>query len=182
MKKSKMMAASLCLSGTILFSSCIGSFALWNNIKDWNNTVGNKFVNELIFIAFNIVPVYPIAAVADMLVINSIEFWSGSNPIASIGETKEVQGENGKYLVTTNEDGYTIAKEGESPVDLTYNETTKTWSATSEGESADLVTLNENGSATVYMGNGTSMTVMPDEQGVTNARLATGGTLFFAAR
>ncbi|MGL4852702.1 MAG: DUF3332 domain-containing protein [Phocaeicola sp.] len=182
MKKGKMMAACLCLSGSLLFSSCIGSFALWNNLKDWNNTIGNKFVNELVFIAFNIVPVYPIAAIADMLVINSIEFWSGSNPMASIGETKEVQGENGNYLVTTNENGYTIAKEGESSVDLTYNTANKTWSASSEGESCDLVTLNENGSATLYMGDGTSMTVMPDAQGVANARMMAGGSLFMAAR
>lgn len=182
MKQTKFMAACLCLSGTLLFSSCIGSFALWNNIKDWNNTVGNKFVNELIFIAFNIVPVYPIAAVADMLVINSIEFWSGSNPVASIGETKEVEGENGTYLVTTNKEGYTIEKEGQSSVELSYNAETKTWSAASEGEVCELVTLNDNGSATLYMGDGTSMTVMPDAHGVADARMATTGSLFFAAR
>ena len=182
MKQTKMLVACLCLSGTLLFSSCIGSFALFNKVKDWNNTVSNKFVNELIFIALNIVPVYSITMLADVVVLNSIEFWSGSNPIASIGETKEVQGENGRYLVTTKEDGYTIEKEGESNVDLSYNAETKTWSATSEGETCQLVTLNDNGSATIYMGDGTSMTVMPDANGVANARMATMGSLFFAAR
>lgn len=44
------------------------------------------------------------------MVLNSIEFWSGSNPTASIGEVKTVQGENGEYLVKTNENGYTITK------------------------------------------------------------------------
>ena len=69
-------------SGTILFSSCVGSFGLFNRISSWNQSVGNKFVNELVFLALNIVPVYGVAYLADALVINSIEFWSGSNPMA----------------------------------------------------------------------------------------------------
>ena len=112
MKKSKTFLVCATLSGSVLFSSCIGSFGLWNSLKDWNQGVSNKFVNELIFLAFHIVPVYEIAYLADVLVLNSIEFWSGSNPTASIGEVKTVQGENGEYLVKTNENGYTITKKG----------------------------------------------------------------------
>lgn len=122
MKKSKTFLVCATLSGSVLFSSCIGSFGLWNSLKDWNQGVSNKFVNELIFLAFHIVPVYEIAYLADVLVLNSIEFWSGSNPTASIGEVKTVQGENGEYLVKTNENGYTITKKGEDKsVDLVYN-------------------------------------------------------------
>ena len=83
MKKSKTFLVCAMLSGSVLFSSCIGSFGLWNSLKDWNQGVSNKFVNELIFLAFHIVPVYEIAYLADALVLNSIEFWSGSNPTAS---------------------------------------------------------------------------------------------------
>lgn len=116
MKKSKTFLVCATLSGSVLFSSCIGSFGLWNSLKDWNQGVSNKFVNELIFLAFHIVPVYEIAYLADVLVLNSIEFWSGSNPTASIGEVKTVQGENGEYLVKTNENGYTITKKGEDKI------------------------------------------------------------------
>ena len=112
MKRNKTLVVCAMLGGSIMFSSCIGSFGLWNNLKDWNQGVSNKFVNELIFVAFHIVPVYEIAYLADVLVLNSIEFWSGSNPTASIGEVKEVKGENGEYLVKTNTDGYTITKKG----------------------------------------------------------------------
>lgn len=97
------------LSGSVLFSSCIGSFGLWNSLKDWNQGVSNKFVNELIFLAFHIVPVYEIAYLADALVLNSIEFWSGSNPTASIGEVKQCK-EKWRILGKTNENGYTITK------------------------------------------------------------------------
>lgn len=59
MKKNRLtLVAAFALSGTILFSSCVGSFGLFNRISSWNQSVGNKFVNELVFLALNIVPVY----------------------------------------------------------------------------------------------------------------------------
>lgn len=184
MKKNKSVLVCAMLGGSILFSSCIGSFGLWNSLKDWNQGVSNKFVNELIFLAFHIVPVYEIAYLADVLVLNSIEFWSGSNPTASIGEVKTVQGENGEYLVKTNENGYTISKKGEDKsIDLVYNKENSTWNAVAEdGQSFELVKMNEDGTATLSLQNGTSMTVIPDAQGVAAARLATGSTFCFAAR
>lgn len=183
MKKNKTVLVCAMLSGSVLFSSCIGSFGLWNSLKDWNQGVSNKFVNELIFLAFHIVPVYEVAYLADILVLNSIEFWSGSSPVASIGEVKTVQGENGEYLVKTNEDGYTITKKGEDKsVDLVYNKENNTWNAVADGQSFQLVKINENGTATMSLQNGTSMTVTPDAQGVAAARVATGNSLFFAAR
>ena len=86
-----MMAVCAILSGSLLFSSCIGSFGLWNNLKSWNQGIGNKFVNEIVFLAFHIVPVYEVAYLADILVLNSIEFWSGSNPVAEVGTIKTVR-------------------------------------------------------------------------------------------
>lgn len=183
MKKSKTVLVCAMLGGSVLFSSCIGSFGLWNSLKDWNQGVSNKFVNELIFLAFHIVPIYEVAYLADVLVLNSIEFWSGSSPVASIGEVKTVQGENGEYLVKTNEDGYTISKKGEEKsVDLVYNKEKNTWNAVADGQSFELVKINEDGTATMSLQNGTSMTVVPDAQGVAAARVATGNSLFFAAR
>lgn len=184
MKKSKTVLVCAMLSGSVLFSSCIGSFGLWNSLKDWNQGVSNKFVNELIFLAFHIVPVYEIAYLADVLVLNSIEFWSGSSPVASIGDVKEVKGENGEYLVKTNENGYTITKKGEEKsVDLVYNKDKNTWNAVgADGQSFELVQMNEDGTATVNMQNGTSMTVTPDAQGVAAVKVASGSSAFFAAR
>ncbi len=183
MKKTKITIACAFLAGSLMFSSCIGSFSLWNNLKSWNEGVSNKFVNELIFVAFNIIPVYPIAYIADALVLNSIEFWSGNNPVASVGEVKEVKGEKGNYIVKTNSDGYTITKEGEDKsVDLVYNESNNTWSAVSEGESYELIKMNADGTATVNMQNGSSMNVTIDAKGVASVNAAVGNSLFFAAR
>ena len=95
------MAATVMICGAFLFSSCVGSFGLHTKLSNWNQNISNKFVNELVFLAFNIIPVYGVCYLADALVINSIEFWSGSNPMASIGDVKTIKGENGNYLVST---------------------------------------------------------------------------------
>ena len=178
MKTNKTLIAVLLISTSILCSSCIGSFKLWNGLKEWNQGIGNKFVNELVFIALNIVPVYGVAYFADVVVLNTIEFWSGSNPVAS-NEVKEVKGENGNYLVASNENGYTITnKEDNQSLDLVYNKENKSWNAVTESESFELVKMNEDGTATINMQNGTSMTVTPDSEGIASVRAASMGVSF----
>ena len=149
MKRGKLALVALLLGGSLLFNSCIGSFGMFNRLCGWNQNVGNKFVNELVFLAFHIIPVYEISYLMDVLVINSIEFWSGSNPMLSqVGEVQTIQGENGEYLVTILEDGYSIAKVGETAtLDLIYDTETNTWNAVSNGESTGLVKMNDNGTA-----------------------------------
>ena len=101
-KKSLTLLLATTVASSILFSSCIGSFGLTNKLLTWNRSIDSKFVNELVFIAFWIVPVYEISALADVLVINSIEFWSGSNPVADVGNVKTIDGKDGVYTVDTH--------------------------------------------------------------------------------
>lgn len=125
-KKGLTLLVATTLVSSILFSSCIGSFGLTNKLLDWNRNIDSKFVNELVFIAFWIVPVYEISALADVLVLNSIEFWSGSNPVADAGSVKTIEGKEGVYTVETKTDGYHIQKAGEDKaIDLVFNETDK---------------------------------------------------------
>ena len=71
-----MMVTLLC--SCIAFTSCIGSFKLSNKVLSWNKQVSNsKFVNEVVFFCFWVIPVYEVTTIADVLVVNSIEFWSG---------------------------------------------------------------------------------------------------------
>ena len=66
MKKNKLnMVVAIALCVSLGLSSCIGSFKLTNKVLGWNEGVGNKFVNELVFIAFHIIPVYELTVVAD---------------------------------------------------------------------------------------------------------------------
>lgn len=183
MKKNYFTLLAVMLSGSLLFSSCIGSFGLFNRLNSWNQSVGTKFVNELVFLAFNIIPVYGVAYLADVLVINSIEFWSGSNPMANVGDVKKVKGENGNYLVKTLENGYSITKEGETAsMDLIYNKEANTWNVVADGESAELIKMNNDGTADLFLPNGEKMNVTLDAQGMMAARQAVTSDFMFAAR
>ena len=180
MKKTKLVAACLLMSGSILCSSCIGSFGLWNQLKSWNQGVSNKFVNEIVFFAFHVVPVYEVCYLADILVLNSIEFWSGSNPLAEVGTVRTVEGENGEYLVRTNEDGYTISKKGEdASLNLVFNQDKQTWSAVAEDATYELMTMNEDGTITVKLQDGSNITVSPDVQGLAEVRAASQSTMLY---
>ncbi len=97
------------MAGAMMTSSCIGSFPLFNKTLAWNKKLSNKFVNELVFIVGS--PVYALFGLADLLVLNSIEFWSGSSPLAKAGQVENVWGQDGKqYAVKTLKDGYEIGR------------------------------------------------------------------------
>lgn len=135
------VALVIALSGSVLMSSCIGSFTLTNKLLSWNKQVSNKFVNELVFFAFWVLPVYEVAALADIVVINSIEFWSGENPMAS--GKKIIEGNDGRYIVEADKDGYTITSENDkSVVRLDFNKEDKSWSVTlPSGDSFEFMTF-----------------------------------------
>ena len=66
-------------------TGCFGSFKLTQKIWQFNKGIsGNKFVQWLVFLVFVVVPVYQIGTLVDAIVVNSIEFWTGSNPVSSV--------------------------------------------------------------------------------------------------
>jgi hypothetical protein len=84
-------------------AACFGSFPTTRKVYRWNSTVSsNKWVRWLVFLVISIVPVYAGAAIIDMVFSNSVEFWTGHNPLAMApGTTKHVQGPNGEQAVMT---------------------------------------------------------------------------------
>lgn len=178
------MGAIIMFCAVFFCSSCVGSFGLHGKLASWNKSIGNKFVNELVFLACNIIPVYGVCYLADALVINSIEFWSGSNPLASIGDVKKVQGDNDVFLVETLENGYSITREGDSAtMHLLYDPETSTWSVLADGVSSELLKINNDGTAQMTLPNGEDLHITLDAQGVAAARQATMiGDIYYAAR
>lgn len=139
-KKYFTVAMALLLSCSMLTTSCIGSFSLSNKLLSWNKQVGSKFVNELVFFAFWILPVYEVSLLADVLVLNSIEFWSGSNPVAQ--GRSVIDGKDGRYLVDCDGKGYTITSENDgSVVRLDFDEEDRSWSVTADGNTYELLTF-----------------------------------------
>lgn len=179
MKKTYLSVGIAALIGaTTLFSSCIGSFKLTNKVLDWNKTIDDKFVNEVVFIALHIVPVYQLSIFADAVVLNSIEFWTGENPVTKAGEVKEVTGEKAKYQVMTTENGYKITNETTKlEMDLVYNTKNQSWTAVSGNESVLLLQFTSDNTAMVYTG--TNMTeVELSHNGVLAFRQALNSTNF----
>ncbi|MDR0938905.1 MAG: DUF3332 domain-containing protein [Mediterranea sp.] len=182
MKRSKLTLVATLLSVSLIFTSCVGSFGLFNRVSSWNQSVSeNKFVNELVFLALHIVPVYEVSYLVDALVINSIEFWSGTNPMANVGDVKKVKGENGNYLVTTLENGYSITKEGETAsMNLIYDKDANTWNVVSGDYSTPITRVNDDGTADLFLQDGQTQSVSLDARGMLAARQLTSGAMLAA--
>jgi hypothetical protein len=66
----------------LLGSGCFGGFGATHSLYKWNTDVSdNKWLRWLVFLVLIIVPVYGLFILADALVLNTIEFFSGKNPI-----------------------------------------------------------------------------------------------------
>ncbi|MEA2101501.1 MAG: DUF3332 family protein [Thermodesulfobacteriota bacterium] len=87
-----------------LVAGCTGSFMLTQKVYDFHRDQ-TKWMDEVIFLGAVILPVYSLATLCDGVIFNSIEFWTGDNPIA------QTQKESKKVLV-----------KGDVRAVLTYNE------------------------------------------------------------
>lgn len=83
MKIIRKTAFMLAMSSLVFSQTgCFGEFALVRKVYTWNDGLGNKFVKTLVFYVLNIIPVYGVAGFIDFVILNLIEFWSGSNPVS----------------------------------------------------------------------------------------------------
>ncbi|MDR1883323.1 MAG: DUF3332 domain-containing protein [Prevotella sp.] len=181
MKKRFFSVTAIAFAGALLLNSCIGSFNLSRKVLAWNQTIDNKFVNEIVFIALWIVPVYEVSFLADIWVINTIEFWSGENPVEA-GIVKKVQGENGVYTVETLDNGYNIKNEEGREMELVYDKTTNTWSAVANGESTKVLKFENEKNAIVYLPGGKEQKVELSNEGVLAFRQAVENAAFVAVK
>lgn len=84
MKKTMLTAALL---AALCSSSCLGPDNLYRSVKDWNAEVSEQdWIKEVVFLGLVIIPVYPIALFADVVVFNTVSYWSGTPPIKDPGE------------------------------------------------------------------------------------------------
>ncbi len=171
------VALVVALAGSMLFTSCIGSFSLTNRLLGWNKQIGNKFVNELVFFAFLVVPVYEVSALADILVINSIEFWSGNNPMAC--GKRVIDGQDGRYLVECDGKGYTITSEqDQSVVRLDFDVDTQAWSVDVDGRSYELFSFVDDSHVKMVTPDGGYQVVELSEAGAYAYRATVNGDLW----
>ena len=135
------------LSMTILCTSCLGSFSAFKSLRDWNDGLTeNKFLDSLVFWALNIVPVYPLFLIGDVIFFNLLEFWTGSNPIAMADGESETQYANVKgtdVRMTASKNKFDIAilsgDNAGKEVNLLFVPEDKSWNAV--GENGELTKL-----------------------------------------
>ena len=95
----------------IFNNSCFGPFKLTQKLYDWNNSVGNKWVNNIVFWAFIIIPVYDVVVFLDTVIFNVIEFWGGTNPISMNEEDEEIRiiaSGNKEYMIKATKNKFHI--------------------------------------------------------------------------
>ena len=185
MKKKQLIVATIvAISASVMMQSCIGSFALFNKVRAWNDQVDNKFVNELVFVAMWILPVYELSFAADMLILNSIEFWSGTNPALAQNQTKVVDGKNAQYLVASNEQGYTITNMKTKQVTrFNYDAQDNSWSIENNGEEVKLFNFIDDTHVDILTRDGSYTTVELSQPGVlAYQQLIGAGGVAFAMR
>lgn len=98
---------SICLLAVAMMTAgCFGPFNLTRRLYQWNQQVGTKWEREFMFILLAWAPVYGVSVLADAIVFNSMEFWTGNNPVdppgrnrSALPQTKRVaRGEDEAYL------------------------------------------------------------------------------------
>ncbi|MBO5612141.1 MAG: DUF3332 domain-containing protein [Prevotella sp.] len=180
MKKFNLKVAAILLSGTILFSSCVGSFSLFNTYARWQtHMTDNKYVNGIVGII--LLPIVgSVTLLADAVVLNTIEFWSGTNPLHA--GTKTIKGQDGRlYAVKTMKNGYEIKSPDGEISYFIHDKKNDSWSLKQNGEVREIFRFNEDGTIKARLMSGQTIDVTNDEAGLNQVReAAMGDQLYYA--
>jgi len=128
-------------------NSCYGSFTLTKKLYSWNGTVGDKFMNSGVMWLLMIVPVYGAASTIDLFVLNTIQFWTGKNPMAMEAGERETQmvkmdGKVYEVIATKNRFDIMAMDPDAKKISLVYDEKTMSWLVNSENGSVKIAQLN----------------------------------------
>jgi len=84
MKKS-LVAAALALG--LLTPACLGPDNLYRSVKNWNGDLSDQdWVNEVVFLGLWIIPVYQFSLLGDVVIFNTVSYWTGEPTIKDPGE------------------------------------------------------------------------------------------------
>ena len=182
MKKISLKVAVCLLAGNFLLSSCfVGQYGLWNKYINWqNHMTDSKWVNAVV--GFVLVPIVgSVCSLVDVVVLNTVEFWSGNNPVqANVGKTQQVMGQDGRYYaVKTLKNGYEITAPDGVVTHFIHNAENDSWSMEQNGMVKEIFRFNADGTIQSRI-NGMEKNFTLNEQGVYEARMLAGEGLYFA--
>ncbi|MBN1187395.1 MAG: DUF3332 domain-containing protein [Bacteroidales bacterium] len=142
----KILLSLFLIIALMLQTGCFGSFALTRKVYEFNEDIDDQFAQEAVFLAMCIIPIYEFAALFDALLFNTIEFWSGDNPISM------KEGEANENLVVTPETTYKILttknnifiqdiNDTNIQMDIRYNPATKVWSVLNNDQKTNIMKM-----------------------------------------
>lgn len=151
---------------TIGLSGCFGNFALTRKVYEFNENFSNKWENQFLFMVMAIAPIYGAAAMADMYIFNSIEFWTGVNPMAMApgNEIIKYSHENGKDLkiiISQNKIRVEDMQDPAKEMQLNYKPFEKAWYYKGETGDVKIAVLSDT-KADFLLPTGKSVTVKKD--------------------
>jgi hypothetical protein len=123
----------------VLASGCTGSFKLTKSLHSWQTSFENKWVDEVAFLGCVILPVYGFATLGDAIIFNSVEFWSGENPLDTVSIEKNGQKaqvafmEDGKVRIETENGKVLFLEKTENGVNAKDADGTTLYSSTTQG-------------------------------------------------
>lgn len=148
MKKIHKIIFGIGMSAVLITQSgCFGEFALTQKLWKWNKGVSDsRFVQTLVFYLFNIIPVYGVCGMVDIIILNLVEFWTGTNPMAmNEGQMEQqmVTKDGINYLITATKNQFKVetltgAKTGEMAT-LKFDPTAKSWTASNGKQSQEIM-------------------------------------------
>lgn len=122
----------IAFSSSVL-SGCYGNLTVTKKVYNWNGTVGNRVVNSVVMCVLSAVQVYSALVFVDLVVLNSIEFLTGKNPLAMADgevETKIVENNGKLYQVVTTKNRIEITEAHSSTPNKTaivFDQNSGTW-------------------------------------------------------
>ena len=95
----------------LLVGGCFGPFNLTRRLYQWNAQLQEKWEREIVFLLLAVTPVYSLTTLGDAVVFNSIEFWTGNNPVtppatkrSAVPQTKRLALGDQEILLTRFDD------------------------------------------------------------------------------
>jgi hypothetical protein len=155
--------AMLVVMLTVGVAGCFGNFAATRKVYDFNQNFGGKWENQIMFWVLNIVPIYNVAATLDVLFFNTLEFWTGSNPIAMAPGEEIIRytSQDGKDLKIIIRQNQVIVEDLDNPgqeLALNYRPLERSWYYTSAEGKVKIATLSED-QADFFLPSGKSYTL-----------------------
>ncbi|MDD4310272.1 MAG: DUF3332 family protein [Candidatus Cloacimonetes bacterium] len=136
---------------------CYGNMSLTKKVYNWNGTLGDKYLVQVAFWVMNFVPVYGFAAFIDVVFFNTIEFWTGTNPMAmnSGDEVIKYASSGDKTYQLKISQNKIIVSETKGPnrgahVELSFNPENGSWYLSDETKSVKVAQVEGNSLNLIY--------------------------------